>query len=233
MRKLINKLISKTKGEPYEVDKDIPTSYLFATLCSKFFQLVRGFFTRIFFQRKHKGKRVFVARHVKIRCKKKIRCGRGVTFGEYTYIDALSRNGITIGNNVSFGRNCIVECTGVLRDIGEELVIEDGVGIAANAFIGVRGKVHIGKNCIFGPNVHIHSENHIFLDKNTPIRLQGEERKGVTIGEDCWIGTNVVILDGVTIGKGCVIAAGAIVNKDVEDYSVVGGVPAKLIKKRI
>ena len=135
-------------------------------------------------------------------------------------------------NNVSFGRNCQIECTGVLRELGESLVIEDGVGIAANAFIAVRGNVRIGKNCIFGPNVRIHSENHNFDDKNIPIRLQGATRKGVTIGEDCWIGSGVTILDGVNIGRGCIIAAGAVVNKDVEDYSIVGGVPAKLIKYR-
>lgn len=232
MRKIINKVISKIKGEAYEIDKDIPLSYLFCLSCSKFIQLLRGFWTRIFFKKGNKGKRIFIGKRVKIKCKKNISCGRGVTIGDYTYIDALSRGGIIIGNNVSFGRNCQIECTGVLRELGEQLVIEDGVGIAANAFIAVRGKVHIGKNCIFGPNVRIHSENHIFSDKDTPIRLQGATRKGVTIGEDCWIGSGVTILDGVTIGKGSIIAAGAVVNKDVEEYSIVGGVPAKLIKYR-
>ena len=232
MRKLLNKVISSIKGEKYELDKDIPSSYLLGTVLLKACQIWRGFWTRIFFKKKNKGKRVFVGKHVKIKCKKKVSCGRGVTIGDYTYIDALSKGGVVIGNNVSFGRNCQVECTGVLRELGESLIIEDGVGIASNAFIAVRGKVHIGKNCIFGPNVRIHSENHIFLNKQVPIRLQGASRKGVTIGEDCWIGSGVTILDGVTIGKGCVIAAGAVVNKDFEDYSIVGGVPAKLIKYR-
>lgn len=232
MRKLINKVISKIKGEPYEIDKDIPLNYLLDLSFSKFFQLVKGSLLKMHFKRKHHGKNIFVGKHVKIKCKKKVSCGKGITFGDYFYMDALSKNGVTIGNNVSFGRNCIIECTGVIRELGNELIIDDGVGIAANAFIAVRGKVHIGKNCIFGPNVHIHAENHNYTDIDTPIRLQGATRKGIDIGEDCWIGSNVTILDGVKIGKGCVIAAGAVVTKDVEDYSVVGGVPAKLLKKR-
>lgn len=232
MRKLINKVISKIKGEPYEIDKDIPGSYLFCLCVVKAAQLIRGFFVKLHFRRGHKGKRIFIGKRVKIKCKKKISCGRGVTIGDYTYIDALSRGGIEFGNNVSLGRNCIIECTGVIRELGEKLIIEDGVGIAANAFIAVRGEVHIGKNCIFGPNVRIHAENHNFSDLNTPIRLQGATRKGVTIGEDCWIGSGVTILDGVHIGNHCIIAAGAVVNKDVPDYAIVGGVPAKVLKMR-
>ena len=60
----------------------------------------------------------------------------------------------------------------------------------------------------------------------------GHEKKKVVIGDDVWIGANAVILPGVTIGEGSVIAAGSIVNKDVEPFSIVGGVPAKVIKMR-
>ena len=232
MRKLINKVISKIKGESYEIDKDIPGSYLLCLCFVKAAQLIRGFFVKLYFKRGHKGKRIFIGKRVKIKCKKKISCGRGITIGDNTYIDALSRGGIELGNNVSLGRNCIIECTGVIRELGEKLTIEDGVGIAANAFIAVRGEVHIGKNCIFGPNVRIHAENHNFSDLDTPIRLQGATRKGVTIGDDCWIGSGVTILDGVHIGNHCIIAAGAVVNKDVPDYAIVGGVPAKVLKMR-
>ena len=232
MRKLINKVISKIKGEPYEIDKDIPGSYLFNLCFVKGMQLIRGFFVKLSFKKRHKGKRIFIGKKVVIKCKKKISCGKGVTIGDYTYIDALSRGGIEIGNNVSLGRNCIIECTGVIRELGEKLIIEDGVGIAANAFIAVRGQVKIGKNCIFGPNVKIHAENHNFSDLETPIRLQGATRKGVTIGEDCWIGSGATILDGVTIGNHCIVGAGAVVTKDVPDYAIVGGVPAKVIKMR-
>lgn len=231
MRKLLNKVISKIKGEPYEMDKNIPTSYLFGLILSKVGMLWRGFWKSRGF--KKKGKHIFIGKEVKIRCKKKIECGSGITIGDYSYIDALSNGGIELGSNVSFGRNTIIECTGVIRKLGEKLIIEDGVGIAANAFIAVRGTVKIGKDTIIGPNFKLHSENHNFSDIDTPIRLQGATRIGVEIGEDCWIGSNVTILDGVKLGKGCIVAAGAVVNKSFEDYSIIGGVPAHIIKYRI
>jgi acetyltransferase-like isoleucine patch superfamily enzyme len=232
IRKVLNKFISKTKGEKYELDSDIPTSYLFSVACLKVEELWRGFWIRIHFKKGHCGKRIFIGKHVTIKCKKKISCGRGVSVGQGSYIDALSKEGIIIGDNVSFGRNCQIECTGVLRELGEGLIIKDGVGIASNAFIAVRGKVSIGKNTILGPNVKIFSENHNYSSINIPIRLQGDNRKGVIIGDDCWIGSNAIILDGVIIGNGSVVAAGAVVTKSIDNCSVVAGVPARLIKIR-
>ena len=76
------------------------------------------------------------------------------------------------------------------------------------------------------------SENHIFKDLNIPIREQGELRYKTVIEDNVWIGAGAKILPGVVIGKGSIIASGAVVTKDVENFSVVGGVPAKFIKKR-
>jgi acetyltransferase-like isoleucine patch superfamily enzyme len=233
MRKMMNKVISKIKGEPYEIDKDIPTGYLIHLAFVKLLQLQRGFWNRIHFCKHHKGKRVFIGSHVKLSARKLIRCGRGVTIGDYSYINALSRGGITIGNNVSFGRNTIIECTGVISELGEELIIGDNVGIAANAFLGVRGKVVIGKDTIIGPNFDLHSENHVFSNLDKPFRLQGTIRHGIQIGENCWIGANVTVLDGVHIGNGSIIAAGAVVTSDIPDNSVAGGVPCKILRTRI
>lgn len=151
---------------------------------------------------------------------------------DYVFINALSKSGVRIGKNVSIGRNSIIECTGVIRELGEGLEIGDNVGISPNAFFAVRGKVEIGENTIFGPGVSIHAENHLFNDLCKPIRTQGSSRKGITIGKDCWIGSKVIILDGVKIGDGCIVAAGAVVNDNVPDYAIVGGIPAKIIKYR-
>ena len=90
----------------------------------------------------------------------------------------------------------------------------------------------IGNDTIFGPGVSIHTENHNFNEVDKPIRLQGATRKGVEIGEDCWIGSKAIILDGVKIGSHVIVAAGAVVNKDIPDHAIVGGVPAKVIKMR-
>lgn len=230
MNKLLSKIISKIKGESYTVDKNITLSVIISLIIEKIFMVLRGIYHKILLK-KSKGI-LFVGKKTKIKCHNKIELNGSATIGEYCKIDALSKNGIKIGNNFSLGRNSIIECTGVIRELGEELEIGENVGIAANAFIAVRGKVKIGSNTIFGPGVSIHAENHNFNDLETPIRLQGATRKGIEIGEDCWIGAKVVILDGVHIGNKVIVAAGAVVTKDIPDYSIVGGIPAKIIRLR-
>ncbi len=230
MKKLISKLISKLKNENYEIDPNLSVIDIVNTLINRGLQVLRGLFKRIGVKQ-CKGI-LFCGSKVKLKYKGKLSIGKNVIFEDNTCINSLSRDGVKIGNNVSIGRNSIIECTGVVRELGEELVIGNNVGISPNAFIAVRGRVEIGDNTIFGPGVSIHAENHIFNDIYKPIRLQGASRKGITIGKDCWIGAKAVILDGVKIGDGCIIAAGAVVNCNVPDYAVVGGVPAKIIKYR-
>lgn len=230
MVKLVSKIISKIKHREYQVDESISSSDLLGILVTKSLMLVRGIFKKSGF--KKSGRIAFIGKNVKIKSKKHIECGSGLTIEDNCIINALCKNGVHIGDNFSLGRNSVIECTGVIRDLGDELIIGNDVGIAANAFISVRGKVSIGSSTIFGPGVKLFSENHIFSDRDTPIFLQGATKKGISIGEDCWIGADAVILDGVTIGKGCVVAAGAVVTKDVPDYSIVGGIPAKIISNR-
>ncbi len=228
--KILNKTISKIKKEDYKVDESITFSVIVGLLFKKSTMLIRGLLQRPFY-RQAKGI-LFIGKKCNIKCKNKIKFLGSATIEDYVKIDALSKDGIIIGNNFSIGRNSIIECTGVLRELGEYLEIEENVGIAANAFIAVRGKVKIGRNTIIGPNVSIHAENHNFKTTDKPIRLQGATRKGIKIGEDCWIGSRVTILDGVKIGNHAIVGAGAVVTKDVPDYAIVGGVPAKVIKMR-
>ncbi len=72
-----------------------------------------------------------------------------------------------------------------------------------------------------------------FENNNLLIRLQGTTRQGIRIGKNCWIGAKVTILDGVSIGDHCVIAAGAVVTKNIPPHSVIGGVPARIIKSTV
>lgn len=230
MKKIISNLITKIKGEPYELDQAMSTIDLLIILKDKLLQVIRGVWKGLFFKKK-KGI-AFVGRRVKIRHANHIKADSGLTLGDDVYINALSKGGIIFGNNVSVGSGGIIECTGVIRELGEGLRIGNHVGFAQNVFISVRGPIEIGDDCIFGPNVSIHAENHVFEDRDIPIRQQGATRLGVKIGKDCWIGNGVIILDGVSIGNGCVIAANAVVNKDIPAFSIVGGVPAKVIKER-
>jgi acetyltransferase-like isoleucine patch superfamily enzyme len=230
MKKLLNKIIRKLGKENYKVDSTLTSMDIFIILRSRFWQMMRGFVLRITLK-SAKGV-IFKGENCKIKHRKKIVVGKSLTLGDYVEINALSKNGIKIGDNVSILKNTIIECTGVLRELGEGLIIGNHVGIAQNCFIQVRGKVEIGNHVIFGPRVSVYSENHIFHDKNIPIMLQGASRKGIKIEEDVWVGSDAIILDGVHIGKGSIIAAGSVVNKDIEPYSIVGGIPAKLLKKR-
>jgi acetyltransferase-like isoleucine patch superfamily enzyme len=226
---IIDKIIHKLGKNEYSVDDSLTRGELLVILNEKAFQLIRGLFYKVFI--KSDGL-LFVGRRCKIKFKSKIRAGRTLLIGDNVEINALSLEGIRIGNNVSIHRNTIIECTGVIRNLGIGLEIGDNVGIAQNCFIQVRGKVTIGNDVIFGPGVYLFSENHNFDDPDLPVLVQGETRKGVVIEDGVWIGSRAVILDGVRICKNSIVAAGSIVNKDVPAYSIVAGVPAKIIKYR-
>ena len=151
MNKLLSKIISKIKKEPYTVDPNITFSVIFSLVLEKMLMILRGFWHKVLLK-KSKGM-LFVGKKTKIKCHRKIQLNGSATIGDYCKIDALSKDGIKIGGNFSIRRNSIIECTGVIRELGEGLEIGDNVGIAANAFIAVRGKVKIGSNTIFGPGV--------------------------------------------------------------------------------
>lgn len=175
---------------------------------------------------------LFLGKGAKLISKKNIQMGGTTTLGRYTLIDARVRNKIVWGENFTLGDNSIIEGFGVLQELGMGLTIGNNVGISANSFISVRGNVIIGNDVIIGPYFSLHSENHVFSSVTEKIRMQGTERKGVTIGNDVWIGAKVTLLDGISIGSGAVVAAGAVVTKDVPDYAIVTGIPAKVIKYR-
>lgn len=139
---------------------------------------------------------------------------------------------IIINNNVGFGLysqlyagiNRSVE----LIEIGENTKLNSNVMI--NADIG--GIIQIGKNVLIGPNVVIRASNHNFEKRDELIRLQGHTSGRIIIGDDVWIGANVVILPNISIGTGAVIGAGSVVTKDIADYSLAIGIPAKIIRSR-
>ncbi len=113
----------------------------------------------------------------------------------------------------------------------------NGIKIGDNSGIGVRcsirGPLVIGNNVMMGPEVIIITSNHSFNRIDVPMNLQGSlPQKTVIIGNDVWIGTRVIILPGVKVGNGVIIGAGSIVTKDIPDYAIVGGNPAKIIRFR-
>lgn len=114
---------------------------------------------------------------------------------------------------------------------GSNIEIGDYSGIGEHCIIPKN--TIIGKYVMMAPEVYIIDNNHISEDTNIPMCFQGKTQNKVTIIEDdCWLGARVMITPGKRIGNGSILAAGAIITKNVEPYSVVGGNPAKLIKKR-
>jgi len=94
------------------------------------------------------------------------------------------------------------------------------------------GGLEIGNFVMMGSNCNILTSNHNFDKHDVPMMFQGTKPGKVVIKDDVWLGANVIILPNVTVGRGSIIAAGAVVNKDVPDFSIVGGVPAKVLKYR-
>ena len=140
---------------------------------------------------------------------------------------------IFFGNsNVTIQNSTIIECTGVISELGAGLIIGNNVGIAPNCFIQVRGNVNIGSNVLFGPGVYLFSENHNYSNIDKFINEQGTSRKGVIIRDGVWVGSRSIILDGVSIGENSIIAAGSVVTKNVPPFEIWGGAPAKFIKAR-
>lgn len=230
MKNIINKLIRKLGRTGYKVDNNLSNFEIFLILSEKAIQYMRGLPLK-FTLKSSKGA-IFLGRNCKLKFKHKIEFGRTINIGDNVEINGLSKLGIKIGNNVSIHKNTIIECTGVISNLGEGLIIGNNVGIAQNCFLQVRGKVNIGNNVILGPGVSIFSENHNFSDHRKFINEQGVTRKGVIIEDGVWIASGSIILDGIKIGNNSIIAAGSVVNKDVPPFAIVGGVPAKVIKFR-
>ena len=126
------------------------------------------------------------------------------------------------GKNVNFERGA---------KFTPQLSIGDNSGVGMNCELS--GRIVIGKNVMMGPNCVMRTYSHAHSRIDIPMNEQGfEEEQVMHIGDDVWIGTNVIILPGVNIGSHCIIGAGAVVTKDVPDYAIVGGVPAKIIRMR-
>ena len=129
----------------------------------------------------------------------------------------------------SLGRHSVVESFSCINNAVGDVVIGDYTRIGLHNTI--IGPVTIGSHVNLAQGITVTALNHNFSNPQQRIDEQGVSTQPVTIGDDVWIGANAVILPGVNIGNHCVVAAGAVVTKDVPDNTLVAGVPAKPIKK--
>ena len=164
-----------------------------------------------------------------IRHPRRITLGRGVAIDDYVLLDAsgAGEKGITLGDNTIVSRNCVIQgktgpvSIGNKTDLGCNVILSSGGGIEIGSSVLIAGNCYLGGGRYIGDRLDI------------PMMEQGVYTQGpVVISDDVWLGAGAIVLDGVKVGKGCIVGAGAVVTKDLPDYAVAVGVPAKVIKTR-
>lgn len=157
----------------------------------------------------------------------------GAKIGKNTFFSRLS---ITWPHKVTIGNNCVLEQNIYFKhdgpySPGKSILIGNNIFIGTNCEFNIKKKITIGDNVLIASGCKFIDHDH-GIDKSKLIRIQDGPEAEITIEEDVWLGTNVIVLKGITIEKGAIIAAGAIVNKNVPSYEIWGGVPAKKIGER-
>ena len=176
---------------------------------------------------------LFVGRGAVVRNAGHIRAGRNLVIEEFAEVQGLSSEGVVFGDNVTIGRFASVRPSGYYgREIGVGLRVGDRSSIGIGCYIGCSGGIEIGNDVMMSPNVQIYSENHDTDRVDVTMKSQGVTRARVVIEDDCWIASGSIVLAGVRIGRGSVVAAGAVVSADVPPWSIVGGVPARVLRSR-
>lgn len=154
-------------------------------------------------------------------------CGKKLTLDPNVKITGFKN--IKLGDHVQVSINSSIHAHN-----GGKIIIGDRFGMNTNSTIGAAdgGEIIIGNDVMIAQNVVIRASDHEFKDIHIPISQQGHSGGKIIIGNGCWIAANVVITANVEIGEHSIVAAGAVVTSNIEPYSIVGGVPAKLIRKR-
>jgi acetyltransferase-like isoleucine patch superfamily enzyme len=195
-----------------------------------FWQLIRGTAHR--WRLRSRRGRFFLGRGTRILFPSMLSVGADVAIGDYAYLNCLGDAGVVLGDRVRLREFAWVQVTSHLTRPGVGLRIGANSYIGPHAVIGAGGGVDIGEGVRLGAYVQLLAENHQFEDASQLIATQGVRRNGISIGDDCWIGNGVIVLDGVTVGRGAVVGAGSVVTKSVEPLTVVVGNPARVIGMR-
>ncbi|MBN1299406.1 MAG: acyltransferase [Actinobacteria bacterium] len=190
-----------------------------------------GIFLRSIFYRfifKKVGKGLMIAKSVTLRHPHKISLGNNVIIDENVMLDAkgVDNNGIDIGDGVFLGRNTIISCK------NGDVILHPKVNLGFNSYIVSLNRVEVGQNTLFAAYTYVIGGGHISDEIYIPLRDQDTHGLGIKIGRDSWLGAKSMIMDGCNVGDYCIIGAGAIVTKDIPDYSIAVGTPARVVKDR-
>ena len=174
-------------------------------LPGKFGRLVRRIYFKCFLNAS--GWNLSIGNNVEIKCCQNITFGNHVNISSGGFISACDKAKLSIGDHFNGNGNLRI-----IADCG--------------------GNIKIGNDVMIGPNSVIRSSNHSYKNFKLPMNKQGHIAGEILIGDDVWIAANVVILPNVIIGSHSIVAAGAVVNKDVPEFAIVAGVPAKVVGHR-
>lgn len=227
---VIDALLKIAGKDNFQLDPNIGAGYILRQCWKYGWMMVRG--KTFSFGHEKIAKNVFVGKNVEVVEKKHLTIGQKTKLQDDVYIDALSREGVSIGDSVVIGRNTRIECTGGLQSIGKGVRIGNRTTFGNDCMFGAAGGIEIGDDVVAGQFIRFHSENHNFNDLSKLIRNQGVTHKGIKIGNNCWIGAGAVFLDGAELGDGCVVGANAVVTKKFPANVIVAGVPATIIGER-
>lgn len=177
------------------------------------------------------GRKPVIGPAVTLRNTRSIVLGENIVLSDGAILDGRSNQdvGIDLGDRTIVGQRAMLLCKGGQIRIGSD------VGIGANSGLYAVGDnvLTIGDNCLVGPYCYFGGTMYHHDRTDIPMREQGHDlRGGITVGDDCWFGAGAAIMDGVTVGRGAIVASGAVVTRDVADFTIVGGVPAKPIGRR-
>ena len=167
--------------------------------------------------------------NVRLRFADQIHLGRGAYLDQGVYLHACPQ-GISIGDNTFVMHGAVLHVYN-FRDLPHAFIRigRDSLIGELNVLRG-QGGITIGDRVFTAPLVQLLAVNHVYDDPARPMVEQGITAQGITVEDDVWIGAGAIITDGVTIGRGAVVAAGAVVTADVPPHTVVGGIPARVLK---
>ncbi len=174
------------------------------------------------------GRNVVFGTNIAIRHPHKIFIGDNVVIDDHCVLDAKGEGnkGIKIGNGVFVGRNTILTCH------DGDIVLEDNVNIGFNCVISSLGSIVIKENHLMAAFCYLVGGDHVADRTDVPILYQGRTAKGIVLEENIWLGAGVAVLDGSTVGRDSIVGAHAVVNGNIDPYSIAVGVPAKTIRDR-
>lgn len=154
------------------------------------------------------------------------RLGAGVIIGKnvefrFTQSPSLPKN-IIIGERTVIDSGTILDAHGGFISIGHDTII------GPNCIIYGHGGVAVGNHCLVSPKCVIYSSNHGIPDRDRKFRDTPDVLSSTTVGDDCWIGSGASVMSGVTIGPGALVGAGSVITKDIAEFALANGIPAKI-----